>query len=111
MPWMDDTLHASVENFRLVLDSRFPSLHDQRTRPWGKLLGRVLSRRRWEAGDFADPALLRAVRRWSQLRPSDSQVIEPVNTKGLNRWVKYRPYFEKALPILEPMLRHWDYSA
>jgi Flp pilus assembly protein TadD len=43
--------------------------------------------------------------------PSYSQVIEPVNTKGLNRWVKYRPYFEKALPILEPMLRHWGYSA
>jgi hypothetical protein len=43
--------------------------------------------------------------------PSYSQVIEPVNTKGLNRWVKYRPYFEKALPILEPMLKHWGYSA
>ena len=43
--------------------------------------------------------------------PSYSQVIEPVNTKGLNRWVKYRPYFEKALPILDPMLKHWGYSA
>jgi Flp pilus assembly protein TadD len=43
--------------------------------------------------------------------PSYSQVIEPVNTKGLNRWVKYRPYFEKALPILEPMLEQWGYSA
>jgi hypothetical protein len=43
--------------------------------------------------------------------PSYSQVIEPVNTKGLNRWVKYRPYFEKALPILEPMLERWGYSA
>jgi len=42
--------------------------------------------------------------------PSYSQVIEPVNTKGLNRWVKYRPYFEKALPILDPMLKHWGYS-
>jgi len=43
--------------------------------------------------------------------PSYSQVIEPVNTKGLNRWVKYRPYFEKALPILAPMLERWGYSA
>jgi Flp pilus assembly protein TadD len=43
--------------------------------------------------------------------PSYSQVVEPVNTKGLNRWVRYRPYFEKALPILEPMLKHWGYSA
>jgi hypothetical protein len=43
--------------------------------------------------------------------PSYSQVIEPVNTKARNRWVRYRPYFEKALPILEPMLERWGYSA
>jgi tetratricopeptide (TPR) repeat protein len=43
--------------------------------------------------------------------PSYSQVIEPINTKGLGRWLKYRAYFEKALPILEPMLKRWGYSA
>ena len=43
--------------------------------------------------------------------PSYSQVIEPLNTKGLNRWHRYRDYFEPVLPILEPMLRHWGYSA
>jgi tetratricopeptide (TPR) repeat protein len=42
--------------------------------------------------------------------PSYSQVIEPVNTKGLNRWHRYREHFEPALPILGPMLRHWGYS-
>jgi tetratricopeptide (TPR) repeat protein len=42
--------------------------------------------------------------------PSYSQVIEPVNKRGLNRWHRYRPYFDRALPILEPMLRHWGYS-
>jgi Tfp pilus assembly protein PilF len=41
--------------------------------------------------------------------PSYSQVIEPVNTKGLNRWHQYREYFEPALPILEPMLKYWGY--
>ena len=41
--------------------------------------------------------------------PSYSQVIEPVNRKGLNRWLKYRAQFEPVLPILEPMLRHWGY--
>jgi Flp pilus assembly protein TadD len=43
--------------------------------------------------------------------PSYSQVIEPVNAKAMNRWLRYRPYFEKALPILEPMMKHWGYSA
>jgi len=43
--------------------------------------------------------------------PSYSQVIEPINTKGLGRWLKYRPYFDKALPILEPMMKRWGYTA
>ncbi|MBB6241160.1 tetratricopeptide repeat-containing sulfotransferase family protein [Rhodanobacter sp. MP1X3] len=43
--------------------------------------------------------------------PSYSQVIVPVNTKGLNRWHRYRREFEPVLPILEPMLSRWGYSA
>ncbi|WP_266183315.1 tetratricopeptide repeat-containing sulfotransferase family protein [Dyella humicola] len=42
--------------------------------------------------------------------PSYSQVIEPVNRKGLGRWHNYRREFEPLLPILEPMLLHWEYS-
>ena len=42
--------------------------------------------------------------------PSYSQVIEPVNRKGLDRWRHYRAYFEPILPILEPMLQRWGYS-
>jgi hypothetical protein len=43
--------------------------------------------------------------------PSYTQVIEPINTKGVGRWQRYREYFEPVLPILEPMLKHWGYSA
>jgi tetratricopeptide (TPR) repeat protein len=43
--------------------------------------------------------------------PSYSQVVEPINTKGLGRWRKYRAHFDKALPILEPMMKRWGYSA
>ncbi len=43
--------------------------------------------------------------------PSYSQVIEPINAKGVGRWQRYREYFEPVLPILEPMLRHWGYVA
>lgn len=42
--------------------------------------------------------------------PSYSQVIEPVNRKGLGRWHNYRRHFEPVLPILEPMLQHWGYA-
>ena len=42
--------------------------------------------------------------------PSYTQVIVPVNRKGVNRWVRYRELLEPALPILQPMLDYWDYS-
>jgi len=41
--------------------------------------------------------------------PSYTQVIVPVNRKGLNRWKRYQKEFEPAWPILQPMLRHWGY--
>lgn len=43
--------------------------------------------------------------------PSYLQVIEPINSKGLGRWQRYREYFAPALPILQPMLEHWGYAA
>lgn len=42
--------------------------------------------------------------------PSYSQVIEPVNRKAVDRWMRYRTYFEPILPILEPMIRKWGYT-
>ncbi len=42
--------------------------------------------------------------------PSYSQVIEPVNSKGTNRWHQYREYFAPVLPTLAPILQHWGYS-
>ena len=42
--------------------------------------------------------------------PSYSQVIEPVNTKAVARWQRYRPWFEPILHILRPVAHHWGYS-
>ncbi len=42
--------------------------------------------------------------------PSYTQVIEPINTKGLGRWHRYREYFQPVIPVLQPMLDHWNYS-
>jgi anaerobic magnesium-protoporphyrin IX monomethyl ester cyclase len=73
VPWLDRRLKARVEDFELVLKSRFPSVHDHRTQAWGKSLGRLMARRRWERGEFADPRALRTVRRWAQRSPDDRQ--------------------------------------
>jgi len=42
--------------------------------------------------------------------PSYTQVIEPINRKGMNRWHRYREYLEPILPILRPMLERWNYT-
>ena len=73
VPWLDRRLKARVEDFELVLRSRFPSVHDHRTRGWGKAVGRLLARRRWARGHYDDPRALRAVRRWAQVAPADAQ--------------------------------------
>jgi hypothetical protein len=73
VPWLDRRLKARVEDFELVLKSRFPSVNDRRTHGWGKAVGRLLATRRWAHGDYVDPRLLRTVRRWARKVPDDAQ--------------------------------------
>jgi len=73
VPWMDGRLRARVQDFELVLRSRFPSVHDHRTLAWGKAVGRLMSRRRWARGDFEAPHVLRTIRQLAQRAPDDSQ--------------------------------------
>lgn len=42
--------------------------------------------------------------------PSYSQVIEPVNTRSVGHWERYREHFESLLPILRPTLDRWGYG-
>ena len=72
-PWLSAAARRRVEDFETVLKSRFPSVHDKRTRPWGKALGSLAARRRWARGKYDDPRLLRAIRRAARTTPDDSQ--------------------------------------
>jgi hypothetical protein len=63
VPWMPRELKAKVDDFELVLKSRFPSVQDVRTAPWGRSSAAC-----WHvvAGMRATsqiPGLLRTVRR------------------------------------------------
>ena len=73
-PWLEPRLKARVDDFELVLKSRFPSLHDKRTRPWGKALGRIAAHRRWAEARYGDPRLLRAIRQLARMAPDDRQL-------------------------------------
>lgn len=42
--------------------------------------------------------------------PSYTQVIEPINARGVGHWHRYRKYFEGVLPVVKPMLEQWGYD-
>jgi anaerobic magnesium-protoporphyrin IX monomethyl ester cyclase len=71
VPWMNDALKARVENFALVLQSRFPSVHDTQTRQWGKALTRALAVRPWRTGQYDRTRLIRAVRKVARIPRPD----------------------------------------
>jgi hypothetical protein len=73
LPWFEHKLRARAQDFELVLKSRFPSVHDRKTRTWGKALGQAAAWLRWRRGDYADPRLLRAIRRLARISPDDAQ--------------------------------------
>lgn len=85
VPWMPHKLKARVEDFELVLKSRFPSVHDTKTRPWGKALARVLAQRRWKRGDYDNPRLLRAVRRWARTEADNREEYGHLRPPGTDR--------------------------
>jgi radical SAM superfamily enzyme YgiQ (UPF0313 family) len=73
VPWLNQRLKARVEDFELVLKSRFPSIHDKRTRPWGKTVGRVLARKAWNSGEYSKTKFLRNVMKLARKEPLDRQ--------------------------------------
>lgn len=42
--------------------------------------------------------------------PSYSQVLEPINRRGIGHWRQYDATFRPLLPILQPLLEHWGYG-
>jgi len=84
-PWLDRRLKARVEDFELVLKSRFPSVHDRRTAAWGKSLGRIAAWSRWRRADYSDPHLLRQIRSLARSTPDDRQQYGHLRPKGRER--------------------------
>ena len=81
-PWLDRRLKDRVEDFQLVLKSRFPSVHDKRVRGWGKAVGQLAARRRWEREDYSNPRLLRSIRTLAATIPDDRQAYGHLRPAG-----------------------------
>lgn len=81
-PWMTADLKARLDDFRLVLRSRFPSFHDTHTRRWGKEVARWLAARRWRVGRYDNPRLLRTVQRLARIPTTDDQAYGHLRPAG-----------------------------
>jgi hypothetical protein len=81
-PWLDPRLIERVHNFELILKSCFPSVHDRRTRGWGKVLGRIVATPRWRRSDYRDPRLLRRLRELARIVPDDDQLYGHLRPSG-----------------------------
>jgi Tfp pilus assembly protein PilF len=42
--------------------------------------------------------------------PSYSQVVQPVTSRAVGRWLPYREHFAASLPVLQPYLDRWHYD-
>ena len=62
MPWLPDRIKRRVDNFDLVVGSRWPTAQDIRTPRWGRALLRSLSGWRYALGVYGLPVELR----WAQ---------------------------------------------
>ena len=82
VPWLDRSLKQRVDDFELVLKSRYPSVHDHRTRGWGKAVGRLLAQERWRSGRFSNPRALRVIHRLATTSPADRQAYGHLRQPG-----------------------------
>lgn len=73
VPWLNDRLKARVDDFELVLRSRFPSANDLGASRWPNRLAQALAVPRWAGGYYNNPSLLRRLRALSQGTPHDRQ--------------------------------------
>lgn len=68
LPWLPASLKQRVDDFELVVSSRWPTQQDFRMPPWGRRLLKTLSSWRYASGIYTNPAELEWAQRLVQLR-------------------------------------------
>jgi tetratricopeptide (TPR) repeat protein len=90
-----------------VLELRYEDLLDDVTTQTGRIAAHL---------ELSDAAALERFQEHARAKgyistPSYAQVIQPLNTKAVGRWQRYREYLEPVLPRLEPAMQRWGYTA
>jgi radical SAM superfamily enzyme YgiQ (UPF0313 family) len=74
-PWMKPTTKRRIDNFRLVVSSRWPTVQDNRLPKWGRRLLRLLSAWRYRLSFYSFPYELRATQRLINLRKPEAESL------------------------------------
>jgi len=67
-PWFRGSIQRRVDNFRLVVSSRWPTVQDSQLSAWGRASLKTLSAWRYRLGFYAFPLELKMAQRLTQLR-------------------------------------------
>lgn len=68
MPWLKPKTRRLIDNFEMVVGSRWPTVQDIQAGKWSRRILKVLSSWRYLTGIYAVPAELRLAQDWIRLR-------------------------------------------
>ena len=90
-----------------ILELRYEDLLDNTDAEIDRIVGHL---------GLSDAAALHGFREHAKNKgfistPSYSQVVEPLSKKAVGRWQRYRDQLEPVLPMLNPAMERWGYSA
>ena len=74
-PWLKPSTKRRIDNFRLVVSSRWPTVQDLRLPPWGRAGLQALSAWRYRLGFYAFPYELELMQRLIQLRKPEAESL------------------------------------
>lgn len=68
LPWLPREVKDLIDNFEIVMNSRWPTIQDGRLRPWGRALLKSLASWRYALGVYGNPLELRWAQKMVRLR-------------------------------------------
>jgi anaerobic magnesium-protoporphyrin IX monomethyl ester cyclase len=73
--WLPRRIQQKIDNFELVLNSRWPTVQDMRLPAWGRTLLKILSAWRYRFGIYTHPFELDWVQRLIDLRKPKAESL------------------------------------
>jgi len=74
-PWFTQSTQRRIDNFRVVVSSRWPTVQDLHLTAWGRRGLQAMSSWRYRLGFYAFPVQLKMMQRLTQLRKPEAESL------------------------------------